>query len=140
MNEEKSKLLNKYLEHQQNPDKLEDISLAEFKNILKKWLEYDNYIKNAKIAIKEKSFVQSKLTTIITSYMNKYDIEDINTSEGKIKFKKSVVKSSVSQKKIKETINEYFKDNEPVRNNILTKIYENRVPIEKMSLRRLKIS
>lgn len=140
MNEEKNKLLNKYLEHQQNPDKLEDISLAEFKNILKKWLEYDNFIKNAKMVIKEKTFAQNKLTTIITSYMAKYDIEDINTSEGKIKFKKSVVKSSVSQKKIKETINEYFKDNEPVRNNILTKIYENRSSIEKVSLRRLKIS
>lgn len=140
MNEEKNKLLNKYLEHQQNPDKLEDISLAEFKNILKKWLEYDNFIKNAKMVIKEKTFAQNKLTSIITSYMAKYDIEDINTSEGKIKFKKSVVKSSVSQKKIKETINEYFKDNEPVRNNILTKIYENRSSIEKVSLRRLKIS
>lgn len=140
MNDEKKNLLNLYLEQQKSPQNLEDISLAEFKSILKKWLEFDNFIKKAKIAIKEKSVAQKKLAEIITSYMDKYDIEDINTSEGKIKFKKSVGKTPVSQKKIKETINEYFKDNEPIRTGILTKIYENRSPVERMSLRRLKIS
>lgn len=140
MNDEKKNLLNLYLEQQKSPQNLEDISLAEFKSILKKWLEFDNFIKKAKIAIKEKAVAQKKLAEIITSYMDKYDIEDINTSEGKIKFKKSVGKTPVSQKKIKETINEYFKDNEPIRTGILTKIYENRSPVERMSLRRLKIS
>jgi Family of unknown function (DUF5760) len=140
MNDEKKNLLNLYLEQQKSPQNLEDISLAEFKSILKKWLEFDNFIKKAKVAIKEKTMAQKKLAEVITSYMDKYDIEDINTSEGKIKFKKSVGKTPVSQKKIKETINEYFKDNEPIRTGILTKIYENRSPVERMSLRRLKIS
>jgi hypothetical protein len=141
MNEQKKNLLNLYLEQQQKPPQaLEDISLAEFKSILKKWLEFDNFIKKAKIAIKEKSLAQNKLTEVITTYMDKYDIEDINTSEGKIKFKKSVSKSPISQKKVKETINEYLKDNEEVRTGILTKIYESRVPVQRMTLRRLKIT
>lgn len=118
----------------------ENISLEEFKNYVKKWLECDNFIKRARDAIKERKKMQDKLAGIITKYMCKYNIEDLNTKEGRIRCKTLVVKTPVSQKLVKQRITDYFKNNESQRDDILHKIYEDREKVEKVSLRRLKIS
>ena len=118
----------------------ESISLEEFKNYVKKWLEFDNFIKKAKGVIKEKQKQRDELSKVITKFMCKYNIEDLNTKEGRIRCKTSVVKAPVSQKVVKQKISDYFKDNDEKRVDILTKIYEEREPMEKVSLRRLKIT
>lgn len=118
----------------------ENISLEEFKNYVKKWLEYDNFIKKARDVVKEKRKSRDKLTEIITKFMCKYNIEDLNTKEGRIRCKTSVVKAPVNQKVVKQRITDYFKENEHQKNDILHKIYEEREAVEKVSLRRLKIS
>jgi hypothetical protein len=124
-----------------NKEVPEDITLEEFKNYVKKWLEYDNFIKKAQEVIKEKKKIRDKLSVIITKFMCKYNIEDLNTKEGRIRCKTLVVKTPVSQKVIKEKIINYFSNDENRRNDILNKIYEeDRGKIEKVSLRRLKIS
>jgi hypothetical protein len=115
----------------------EDISLDEFKNYVKKWLEYDNFIKKAQALIKEKKKSRDMLSTVITKFMCKYDIEDLNTKEGRIRCKTLMVKEPVSQKMIKEKIVNFFGND---GNTVLTKIYEDRQKIEKTSLRRLKIT
>jgi len=118
----------------------ENISLEEFKNYVRKWFEYDNFIKKAKEIIKEKTKSRDKLTDIISKFMCKYDIEDLNTKDGKIRCKKNIVKLPINQKVIKERINDYFKENENQKNDIMNKIYnDERKTIEKISLRRLKI-
>lgn len=118
----------------------ENISLEEFKNFVKKWLEYDNFIKRAQEAIKEKKQQQSKLSAIITKFMCKYNIEDLNTKEGRIRCKTSVVKAPVNQKLIKQRITDYFKENEHQKNEIIHKLYEEREQVERVTLRRLKIT
>lgn len=161
----KSKLLNTYLNQQQNNtsngknqntpsiisdvqentvvlynDIPENISLEEFKGYVKKWFEFDNFIKKAKDIIKEKKDSRDKLSTLISKFMCKYDIEDLNTKEGRIRCKTTVVKAPVSQKIIKDKITDYFKENEHQKNDILHKIYDDREKVEKVSLRRLKIT
>lgn len=159
-NKLKEKLLNNYLSQQQivqkntSPsiiskqnesavilyDVPENISLDEFRNYVTKWLEYDNFIKKAKDIIKEKRKSRDKLSEVITKYMCKYDIEDLNTKQGKIRCKVLLVKPPVNQKIVKERISDYFKENEHQKNEILTKIYQEREKVEKVSLRRLKIT
>ena len=120
-----------------NKDVPEDISLEEFKNYVKKWLEYDNFIKKAQVLIKEKKQSRDMLSAIITKFMCKYNIEDLNTKEGRIRCKTLMVKTPVSQKTIKEKIINFFGND---GNNVLSKIYEDREKVEKVSLRRLKIT
>lgn len=120
-----------------NKEVPEDISLEEFKNYVKKWLEYDNFIKKAQAVIKEKKKSRDMLSSIITKFMCKYNIEDLNTKEGRIRCKTLMVKEPVSQKVIKEKIINFFGND---GNNVLTKIYEDRQKVEKVSLRRLKIT
>lgn len=118
----------------------DNITIEEFTNIAKKWIEMDNWIKKYQEMAKQKRKQKDKLTQIITHYMTKYNIEDLNTTEGKICCKVRQVKSGVNQKVVKQKITEIFKDNEETCNALITKIFEDREKIEKVSLRRIKIS
>lgn len=118
----------------------ENITLEEFKNYVKKWLDYDNFIKRAREVIREKRKSRDALSEVITKFMCKYNIEDLNTKEGRIRCKTSVVKAPVNQKIVKQRITDYFKGNDHQKEDILHKIYEDREQTEKVSLRRLKIT
>jgi len=118
----------------------EKMSLNEFKILVKKWLELDIFIKKAKEVIKEKKTAQDKLSPLISKFMCKYELEDINTKDGRIRCKTTKVNAPISQKIIKDKIADYFKGNENQKNDILHKIYDEREKIEKVSLRRLKIT
>jgi hypothetical protein len=140
---EKKRLMDNYLQQQQIvhvPDVTQNISLEEFRDYVRKWLELDNNIKKAQEVIKERKKVRDKLSTVISAFMCKYNIEDLNTKEGRIRCKVSTVKAPVNQKVVKQKITDYFGNDENKKQDILTKIYEERPEVEKVSLRRLKIS
>ena len=115
---------------------LEEITLEDFKNYVKKWIEIDSYIKKASDVIKDKKKIRNKLAEVITKFMCKYNIEDLNTREGRIRCKTTYVKPPVTQKQIKEKIQDLI----PERKDIVKQIYEERPRTERMSLRRLKIT
>jgi hypothetical protein len=118
----------------------DNISIEDFSNLVKKWIEIDNWIKKTQETAKQKRKQKEKLGEVITHYMCRYNIEDVNTSEGKIRCKVRYVKSGVNQKVVKEKINELFKDNEETCNALITKIFEDRDKVERVSLRRIKIT
>ena len=123
--------------HSSNNEGNNDITLQEFKELVKKWLEYDNFIKRSKQIIKEKTKYRNELTNIITSFMQKYDIDDLNTSEGRISCKKSSVKKGLTSKQIKEKVKEHFGGNEQAEKK-LEEIYGINERVEKVSLSRKK--
>ena len=118
----------------------ENVSLEEFKEYVRKWIELDNNIKKAQEVIKERKKVRDKLSLVISGFMCKYDIEDLNTKEGRIRCKVTTVKAPVNQKTVKQKITDYFSFDESKKAEILNKIYEEREKVEKVSLRRLRIS
>lgn len=129
--------------HQQSeqPNELPDnISIEDFTTLVQKWIELDNWLKKSQDILKEKRKQKDKLKEVITHYMSKYNIEDLNTSEGKIRCKMQYVKSGVNQKVVKNKIAEFMRDNEEQCNALITKIFNEREKVEKMSLRRIKIT
>jgi hypothetical protein len=118
----------------------DNISVADFTILVKKWIELDNWIKKSQEITKQKRKQKDKLGEVITNFMTKCNIEDLNTSEGKIRCKVRYVKSGVNQKVVKEKIAELLKDNEETCNTLITKIFEEREKVEKVSLRRIKIT
>jgi hypothetical protein len=118
----------------------DNISLEEFREYVKKWFELDNTIKRAQEAIRERKKLKDKLSITISAFMCKYDIEDLNTKEGRIRCKVQTVKAPVSQKVVKQRITDFFNNDEKKKSEILSKIYEEREEKEKVSLRRLKIT
>lgn len=115
---------------------LDDITLEDFKNYVKKWLELDAYVKKAMEVVKEKKKQRNKLAEVITRFMCKYNIEDLNTKEGRIRCKTSYIREPVTQKVIKAKMTELL----PERKDIVTKIYDERPKHERLSLKRLKIT
>jgi hypothetical protein len=118
----------------------ENISVEDFSNLVKKWIEIDNWLKKQQEIAKQKRKQKDKISEIITHYMCKYNIEDLNTSEGKIRCKVRYVKSGINQKVVKQRITELFKDNEEHGDAIISKIFNEREKVERVSLRRLKIT
>jgi hypothetical protein len=74
----------------------------------------------------------------ILDFMARYNIEDLNTKEGIIRYKKTYVKEPLTQKLIKEKLNELFKDSDTNLEKI-NEIFNNRGKVEKTSLRRLRL-
>jgi hypothetical protein len=135
--------INNYLEQQQSLVVTEQTSLEEFREYVKKYIELDTWIKKAQEVLKEKKKQKDKLSEVITKFMLKYDIEDLNVkSAGKIVCKVRQVKKPVSQKDIKTKLTDYYKNENEVDkgNQIIQKVFEERPMIEKASLRRIKIT
>lgn len=122
---------------------VEETSLEQFREYVKKYIELDNWMKKAQDVIKEKKKQKAILSEMITKFMSRYDIEDLNVrGAGKVVYKTRQVKAPVSQKVIKEKITDYFKDEnmEDKGKQIIKKVFEDRQVIEKASLRRIKIT
>lgn len=128
---------NSIMPYSELPD---NISIEDFSNLVKKWIEIDNWLKKTQEIAKQKRKQKDKLSELITHYMCKYNIEDLNTSEGKIRCKVRYVKSGLNQKMVKQRIAELFKDNEQKGDAIISKIFDEREKVERVSLRRLKIT
>jgi len=118
-------------------DGIDQALLEEFKNQVKLWMDLDTQIKRLQIAVKERKNMQKSLNEKILNFMEKNNIEDLNTKEGILRYKSSVVKAPLKQKQIKEQLYEHFgkdKKNEVVLNSLFSKKEQR----ERVSLRRIK--
>lgn len=119
-------------------ESINEALLQEFKDNVKRWLELDNQLKRLAAASKERRKKKNEINNKILEFMSKFNIEDLNTKEGIIRYKKSYVKEPLSQKTIKTKLEELFKDQPDIFERI-DKIFTDRGKVEKLSLRRLKI-
>jgi len=114
-----------------------------FKAIVKYYTKTDNEIKEIKSKMKllaaekkrRQEIIQS-ITPTITDFMSKNEIDELNSKEGIIKYRKSMVKSPLTQKMIKEQLYETFGGAEDLKTT-LDKIFIQREKVEKESLKRI---
>ena len=142
MDDTRTNHMDQYLSQQQHQMILykdpNTISMDDFKMLVKKWFELDNYIKRAQDVIKEKRNEKNQISQVIMSFMCKYNIEDLNTKEGRIRCKSMQVKTPINKEFIKQQLTNYVADAK--RDEVIQKIYEEREKVEKTTLRRLRIS
>jgi hypothetical protein len=119
-------------------ESMNEVLLEEFKDNVKQWLELDNQLKRLAAAAKERRKKKNDINLKILEFMGKFNIEDLNTKDGIIRYKKTFVKEPLSQKTIKTKLEEIFKDDQENFEKI-AKIFTDREKIEKTSLRRLKL-
>jgi hypothetical protein len=70
--------------------------LDDFKNQVKIWFEIDNSVKKMQQSIKEHNHAKGVLNTKILHFMAKYNIDDLNTKEGILRYR--VTQSSLLTK------------------------------------------
>jgi len=108
----------------------------EFKNNVKEWLLLDDDIITLQNAIKDRKVKKNELTPKILEYMEKYEINDLNTNNGKIKFTKSFQTKPLNKQFLISRLGDFFKDfskGEKAASFIL----DNRDKEEKFKLRRV---
>ena len=119
-------------------ESMNEALLEEFKSHVKDWLELDNQLKRLAAAAKERRKKKNDINLKILEFMGRFNIEDLNTKEGIIRYRKTYVKEPLSQKTIKTKLEELFKDDLDIFEKV-QKIFTERGKIEKASLRRLKL-
>jgi hypothetical protein len=122
----------------QMTESMNELMLEEFKKNVQTWMNYDNQMKRLAAASKLLKTKKKDINEKILDFMARYNIEDLNTKEGVIRYKKTFVKEPLTQKMIKDKLNELFKNNENDLNRV-NEIFNNRQKVEKTSLRRLKL-
>jgi len=110
--------------------------LEDFKNCVRMWLEVDINIKKLQALVKERGVLKRELGAKIVSFMSRFNIEDLNTREGKLRYKVTQVKTPLSQTQIKSKIETSYQVGMPV-NELTSKVFE-RETKDKHSLRRFK--
>ena len=113
-----------------NPD------LIDFKSSVKTWIELDDDIKTLTEALKDRKKKKDELTPDLMKFMNSYQISDLNTKDGQLKFSKTNVAKSLSKKYLMNRIGDFFKNYEKGE-EVVNFVYENREKEEKFKLRRV---
>ncbi len=115
-------------------------ALRTFKGQVRAWMELDEGIKQAKSVLKTRNDTKKALTTRILDFMQKYKIDDLNTRDGKLCLRSTMVAAEpLSQKRIKS---ELLRLHESARSaeELTSLIFDDREKVPKPTLRRLKVS
>lgn len=111
----------------------------EFEDNIKKWVNIDNKIKNAKDAIKYLNEEKNTTGESILEYMKSNNLNDqqINITGGKIKLGVSKTSTPVNRKYIENRLTSYFKNSNKAK-DATNYIFSNREISEKEVIKRTK--
>tara|TARA_Y100000389_G_C17465236_1_gene524879 strand:- start:552 stop:1064 length:513 start_codon:yes stop_codon:yes gene_type:complete len=128
---------NQLVPHQSSED-----DLQEFKEQVKSWIKLDNEVKaiNAKMKIldnerKHRKKLIDVFSTKILKFMGTNEIDELNSKDGVIKYKKSFVKEPLTQKQIKQKLLEQFNAMDDAEERI-NNVFKNRDKVEILRLKR----
>jgi hypothetical protein len=85
--------------------------LDDFKSDVRTWIETDNSIRRLLVAVKERRAAKKVLSERIMRFMSSHNIEDLDTKDGRIRYKVAFVRTPLTQSTIKERIASFCADN-----------------------------
>jgi hypothetical protein len=102
---------------------------------VKEYLSLDDQIKALNKAVKERRDRKKKLSESILSLMKQFEINNMNTSNGKLVYSVTKTKEPLTRKSLHRTLNIYFGSSDKA-NELSKFVMENRKQIEKVQLKR----
>lgn len=108
-----------------NTDIVETLSKEKNIEIVKKWIFVDNQIKDLHEKIKKYKEYKTKLTPIISTFINNLPHKKIDISDGDIKLYEKKEYSPLTFTYIENTLSELFNDEQLVK-TIIQKLKDNR--------------
>lgn len=106
-----------------------------FKVLVHEWLSIDDKIKQLKEAEKKLNEDKKKLNEPILEFMSKNNIEDCNTSSGKLKYVVSDVKKPINRQYLIDKLAVFFKNTQKSE-EITAFLFDSRETEQKVNLRR----
>ena len=113
-----------------------DPDFIDFKEDVKTWLKLDDDIKTLNDAIKERKSKKTEITPRLLDFMEKHNINDLNTNDGHLKFQKSLRSKPLSKKYLLDRLGFYFKS-EMKGEKVVNFIYNNREKSETSNIKRV---
>lgn len=95
-------------------NELGEIELNDFKNKVKKWLSIDTDIDKLQTKIKELKKIKKDIEPEITSFMVNYNISDLNTDKGKIKYNERKTKKPLNKINIRNNLSQVINDDSQI--------------------------
>lgn len=143
MNENNLQLTN-YTDNNEDDDENDTVfsqnnpEFVEFKEYVKEWILLDDDISTLQKAIKERRDKKNLLTPSIIDFMNRFEINDLNTNNGKLKCSKTMRTKPLNKEFLLTRLSDYFRDlkkGEKALNFLMT----DRPKEPKFSLRRVNV-
>ena len=117
---------------------IDESDMDKFKEDVKKWIDIDDKIlalsHDMRIIKKQRLELNSK----IVNFMRNYNIEDLNTNNGKLEYRVKHSKKGLTAKKIHENLILYFKTDKDQAESIYKYLQDNRIDLDKEILKRIK--
>jgi hypothetical protein len=102
---------------------------------IKEWIQIDTEISKLKAEIKERNNKKKLLTTNLVTVMKSNSIDCFDINGGALVYKKSVVKKPINGKMLLQTLQNYYKDNPSVAEDLTKHIMDNREERVKETIR-----
>lgn len=80
--------------------------LDNFKNLVNEWFKYDDIIRKLEVALKERKTLKKAFNGKIEEFMFKYNYNDLNTQNGRIKASVKTLHKPINIKEIRTLIEE----------------------------------
>lgn len=111
--------------------------IVEFRAHVSKWFQLDSELKDLQKLAKEKRVVKNKLRDVILAFMKRYNIEELRTQNGKLRFETRNVKKAPSKTEIEENMQLALRDRPELAQELKTKIFT-ADSVQKVSLKRVR--
>ena len=98
---------------------------------VKEYLSIDDQITALNKAVKERREKKKKLSQEILGLMKQFEINNMNTSNGKLVYSVTKTKEPLTRKSLVRTLNIYFNDNSEKANELSKFVMDNRKKIER---------
>lgn len=103
---------------------------------IKEWIKIENEIKSLTKEIKDKRTKMKNLTSNLVNTMKANSIDCFDINGGALIYKKKTTKKTISGKFLLEQLEEYFKDNQEMAQDLHKKLWDSRVVVTKEEIKR----
>ena len=93
---------------------------------IKEWIQIDSEISRLKAEIKERNNKKKLLTSNLVTVMKSNSIDCFDINGGALVYKKSVVKKPINGKMLLQTLQNYYKNDPNMAENLTKHILDNR--------------
>lgn len=114
----------------------DDTELEIFKEDVRTWLELDNTVRRLQETLRDRRTAKTALNERIVRFMANYDIEDLNTREGRLRFRVSYPRVPLTQNAIRERITSFFEADPRIAEALDGQVFGHRERREHRSLAR----
>ena len=105
-------------------------------NNIKEWIKIDNEIAKLKSEIKERNNKKKTLTESLVTVMKTNNIDCFDITGGALVYKKNTVKKPISGKTLLASLQNYYKDNANLAEELAKHIMDNREEQIKETIKR----